>query len=135
MRIVVVGSGLAGFTVAEALAPQHDVTLVTAETHGYYPRPRLSHAVSNDADLVLKRFGFLAPLGVMAGVRVEAIDRERQEVLLEGQRALLYDVLILATAEQPRRSARLARAAQGGAQGALGDRRRRPDRLRAILRP
>ena len=30
MRILVVGSGLAGFTVAEALAAQYDVTLLTA---------------------------------------------------------------------------------------------------------
>ena len=36
MRIVVVGSGLAGVTVAEALAKsaRHAVTLVTTETHG-----------------------------------------------------------------------------------------------------
>lgn len=102
MRILVVGSGLAGFTVAEALAAQYDVTLLTAETHGYYPRPRLSHAVSSDVDLVLKRFGSLAPLGVMPGVRVEAIDRERQEVVLEDRRALSYDVLILATGSAAR---------------------------------
>jgi NADPH-dependent 2,4-dienoyl-CoA reductase/sulfur reductase-like enzyme len=38
----------------------------------------------------------------MAGVRVEAIDRERQEVLLEGLRALPYDVLIFATGSAAR---------------------------------
>ena len=36
MKTVIVGSGLAGITVAEALARsgRHQLTVVTAETHG-----------------------------------------------------------------------------------------------------
>jgi aspartate oxidase len=61
MRIVIVGSGLAGITVGEALARSHDVALVTTETLGYYSRPRLSHgialsdaAISKDRDEALR---------------------------------------------------------------------------------
>lgn len=45
MKVVIVGSGLAGVTVAEGLAKtgRHEISLVTADTHGYYSRPRLSH--------------------------------------------------------------------------------------------
>ena len=54
MRVVVIGSGLAGVTLAEGLAREHTVELLTAETHGYYSRPRLSHAFSADAKIVRK---------------------------------------------------------------------------------
>jgi len=47
MRVVIVGSGLAGVTLAGALPP-HQVTLVTSEAQGYYSRPRLSHGVALD---------------------------------------------------------------------------------------
>lgn len=102
MRIVVVGSGLAGVTVAEALAPHHEVELVTAETHGYYSRPRLSHAFSSDARIVLKNFDAMAPLHVMAGTRVLAVDRQNQRLELEDEKRLPYDTLVLATGSAAR---------------------------------
>jgi NAD(P)H-nitrite reductase large subunit len=67
MKIVIVGSGLAGVTLGEALAgqPGFTVTLVTNERHGYYSRPRLSHGMALTdaaaARIVLKRFDGLAP--------------------------------------------------------------------------
>ena len=104
MKIVVVGSGLAGVTLAEALAKggQHRVTLATAEAHGYYSRPRLSHAFSNDASIVLKAFAAMAPVRVFPGVQVEAIDREKQRVLCRSGEVLDYDVLVLATGSAAR---------------------------------
>jgi NAD(P)H-nitrite reductase large subunit len=103
MKIVVVGSGLAGVTVAEALAKSghHVVTLVTTETHGYYSRPRLSHgfALTDQAaaKIVLKRFEALAPgVQVVCGAEAVSIDREKRRVLLRDDRSLDYDVLILA---------------------------------------
>jgi NAD(P)H-nitrite reductase large subunit len=103
MRVVVVGSGLAGVTVAEAVArdANHDVYLVTAETHGYYSRPRLSHAFSSDANVVMKSFAAMAPVRVLAGTRVEEIDREKQQVVLEDG-MLDYEILILATGSAAR---------------------------------
>lgn len=94
MRIVVIGSGLAGVTFAEAAAARHEVTLLTSETHGYYSRPRLSHglALSDEAaaKIVLKPFGALKGVRVRAGERVETID------------GLKYDVLVLATGSAAR---------------------------------
>ena len=94
MRIVVIGSGLAGVTFAEAAAARHDVTLLTSEVHGYYSRPRLSHGFAlNDeaaAKIVLKPFDALKGVKVQADVRVEAIDD------------LKYDVLVLATGSAAR---------------------------------
>jgi NAD(P)H-nitrite reductase large subunit len=102
MRVVVVGSGLAGVTLAEGLAGHAEVTLVTAETHGYYARPRLSHAFSSEARLVLKSFDAMAPVRVMAGIRVLAIDRENQALELEERAPLPYDTLVLATGSAAR---------------------------------
>lgn len=109
MKIVVVGSGLAGVTVAEALAKnaQHRVALVTSETHGYYSRPRLSHglALSEEAaaKIVLKRFDALAPgVRVHGGIEAWLVDREEQRLVLKDGEALDYEVLILATGSAAR---------------------------------
>ena len=103
MRIVVVGSGLAGVTVAEALAKsaRHAVTLVTNETHGYYSRPRLSHGFALTdaaaAKIVLKRFDALAPgVRVLSGTEAFRIEREKRRLVLRDDRSIDYDALILA---------------------------------------
>ena len=109
MKIVVVGSGLAGVTVAEGLArsARHRVTLVTTETNGYYARPRLSHGFALDeaaaAKIVLKRFDALAPgVQVLAGTEAWLIDRENQRLAIAGDERLDYEVLILATGSAAR---------------------------------
>ena len=109
MRVVVVGSGLAGVTAAEALARNaaHQVSLVTAETLGYYSRPRLSHGVALSdeaaAKIVMKRFDALAPrLRVLADTQAFRIDRERQGLIPDAGNPLPYDVLILATGSESR---------------------------------
>ena len=109
MKALIVGSGLAGVTVAEALAKsgRHDLCLVTAEKQGYYSRPLLSHGISRDEDgaarIVMKRFDALAPgIRVLHGTRVEGIDREAKRVVLEDGTSLPYDVLVLATGSAAR---------------------------------
>lgn len=109
MKIVIVGSGLAGVTVAEVLAKnvRHEVTLLTTETQGYYARPRLSHgvALSDEAadKIVLKRFdGFPPGLRVLADTEAWLIDRERQRLVVKGGRDVDYDVLVLATGSAAR---------------------------------
>jgi NAD(P)H-nitrite reductase large subunit len=108
VKIVVVGSGLGGVTTAEGLAknPKHAVTLVTAETLGYYSRPRLSHGVALDdaaaAKIVLKPYPALAPVRVLAGAEAWLVEREKRRVVLKGGEELPYDVLILATGSAAR---------------------------------
>lgn len=104
MRVVVVGSGLAGVTLAGAL-PAHEVTLVTAEAQGYYSRPRLSHGVALDdaaaAKIVMKPYAALG-VKVLAETHAALIDRERQQLVLDGGAALDYDILVLATGSASR---------------------------------
>jgi NAD(P)H-nitrite reductase large subunit len=106
MRVVIVGSGLAGVTVAEGLAKsgRHDVALVTRETLGYYSRPRLSHGVAlsdeGAAKIVLKPFDAIAARTVIGEAWL--IDRERQQLVLRDHNPLDYDVLILATGSAAR---------------------------------
>ena len=109
MKIVVVGSGLAGVTVAEGLgrSGRHRVTLVTTETNGYYARPRLSHGFALDeaaaAKIVLKRFDALAPgVQVLAGTEAWLIDRGNQRLAIAGDERLDYEILILATGSAAR---------------------------------
>jgi NAD(P)H-nitrite reductase large subunit len=104
MRVVVVGSGLAGVTLAGAL-PGHEVTLVTAETLGYYSRPRLSHGMALDdaaaAKIVMKPYAALG-VKVLAGTQAVRVDRAHQQLLIAQGAALDYDVLVLATGSASR---------------------------------
>jgi NAD(P)H-nitrite reductase large subunit len=108
VKTLIVGSGLAGVTVAEALAKdaRREVTLVTAETSGYYSRPRLSHgiALADDAaaKIVLKRFDALSGVKVLADVQAWRIERAKRALYLDTGEALPYDALILATGSAAR---------------------------------
>jgi NAD(P)H-nitrite reductase large subunit len=108
MKIVVVGSGLAGVTVAEGLAKggRHEVSLVTSETLGYYSRPRLSHGVALGdeaaAKILMKRFDALAGVEVRAGAEAWLVDRQQQRLVQKEGPALDYEALILATGSAAR---------------------------------
>jgi NAD(P)H-nitrite reductase large subunit len=82
------------------------VLLVTAETHGYYSRPRLSHGLAlsdaASANIVLKPFDALRGIQVLAGAEAWTIDREKQALVLDSGEALDYEVLILATGSAAR---------------------------------
>lgn len=109
MKVVVVGSGLAGVSVAEGLAadPLCKVTLVTSERQGYYARPRLSHGLSLSdeatAGIVIKPFAaFAASINRVTGVRVEQIHRADRRLQLCAGKHLHYDTLVLATGSSAR---------------------------------
>lgn len=108
MKTVIVGSGLAGVTLAEALAKsaRHEVSLVTSETHGYYSRPRLSHgfALGDEAaaKILMKRFDAFAGTRVISGADAFLVDRNKRRLVLDDGRALHYDVLVLATGSAAR---------------------------------
>jgi NAD(P)H-nitrite reductase large subunit len=108
MDVLVVGSGIAGVSFAEEfrkLAPDHSVTLLTAETLGYYSRPLLSHGFTRDdieTRIILRRFDQLEQTGirVLSGREAVALDPagHRLDCRAEPDQtaSLAYDRLVLA---------------------------------------
>lgn len=88
MSIVIIGSGIAGISLAEELrklSPDQRVCVLTRETHGYYSRPLLSHGISREdieSKIVLRTFASLRESGIEVrdGVDVRTIDRIAQAV-------------------------------------------------------
>jgi NAD(P)H-nitrite reductase large subunit len=88
--IVIIGSGIAGISLAEELRkqdPAQRITVVTHETHGYYSRPLLSHGFSREdieQKIVLRSFNALREMGieVLEGVEVRSIDRNGHSIAL-----------------------------------------------------
>jgi NAD(P)H-nitrite reductase large subunit len=106
-HVVIIGSGMAGITLAEelhSLSPETPITLLTQESHGYYSRPMLSHGFSREdveTRIILRSFDDLQGSGVEihAGTEVLAINREEKVVSFnaQGQDGVLgYDCLVLA---------------------------------------
>lgn len=107
--VVIVGNGMAGATVAATLRTkgyEGPIVLIGDEPHVPYQRPPLSKAqLLQDGDPQLVRpEAFWADKGIelVAGVRVEAIDRAAHEVRLADGRALAYEHLVLATGARNR---------------------------------
>lgn len=107
MRIVVVGSGVAGVSFAEkmrALSTDADISLISAENAGYYARPLLSRGFTKadiEQTIILKSFDQLRAnrINVSSNTEVLSINRAEQVLLLReaGQeRTLGYEQLVLA---------------------------------------
>lgn len=107
MKIIIIGSGIAGITFAEKLrdlSTDIKITLLTKENHGYYSRPLLSKGFSNDdieEDIIIKPFNELLNknICVISGIEVTSINRDTQLVNIQGidqSETLEYDKLILA---------------------------------------
>lgn len=107
MKIVVVGSGIAGITFAEEvhkLQPEAEIVVLTHENRGYYSRPMLSHGFSRDDienKIMLKSFENLRESGIriIAPAQLLGIDRDSRSVTYRVDRdelTLNYDKLILA---------------------------------------
>jgi len=109
--LVVVGTGMAGAKVVEevlARAPtRFSIRMFGAEPHGTYNRILLSSVLGGFQDparLWLNPLDWYEAHGVFvhAGVRAEAIDRDRRLVVGAGGKvAEPYDVLVLATGSRP----------------------------------
>lgn len=112
MKVVIVGSGMAGVGLAEELrrqAPDVEVELVTRDTLGFYARPSLSHSFSQDDSvrrIVIKTFSALASAGtkVRAGAEAVTISRPTQRLEVKNSdghhEQLSYDHLVLATGSE-----------------------------------
>jgi len=107
MRIIIIGSGIAGITLAEKirqLSADVKFTLLTKESAGFYSRPMLSLGFSHDdieQSIIIKSFSELLNnnICIISGVEVTGIDRNRQRVSIKGVdeiETLEYDKLILA---------------------------------------
>lgn len=105
MSIVIIGSGIAGVTCAEALAKAgRAVALVTRETAGHYSRPLLSHGFSHDdveQRIVTRSFDALGQAGIQihAGcdaIRIDAATKRLHCAGGQGEFALDYETLVLA---------------------------------------
>lgn len=105
-RVVIVGAGHAGGTVA-ALLRQYGwtgpVTLVGAESSAPYQRPPLSKGLMlgkvTPEELHLKPRSFYGErqIELLTGRHAARVDRERRQVHLEGGSMLAYDHLVIAT--------------------------------------
>jgi NADPH-dependent 2,4-dienoyl-CoA reductase/sulfur reductase-like enzyme len=111
MRVVIVGGGLAGASVAEELRSRgHDgqIVLLGDERHLPYERPPLSKAVllgdaePGSASLHDEDWWRERDIDVRTGVEVTSLDRERRVVVADNEEHS-YDELVLATGSAPRR--------------------------------
>lgn len=103
-KIVIVGSGLGGYTVAKELRKldaASSIILITKDAGRNYSKPMLSNAVSagkSAGDLVLKSPEQMAEelnVHLRTGTMALEIDREHQQLLTDGG-VVDYDELVLA---------------------------------------
>ena len=111
--IVIIGAGLAGFTVARELRKlDKDVPLIilTADAGGFYSKPMLSNAFAQKKDaaqLVTQSAAQMATqLGatILAATHVTGVDTAHRTITTEGA-SIAYDKLVLAVGAQPIRLA------------------------------
>ena len=110
--VVIVGAGLAGFTLACSLAKQAyvgEVTLVGDEPWPPYDRPPLSKQFQLDGDESQIWLSPELPTNVklLRRRKTLAIDPQRRELRLDDGSTLPWDRLVLATGTRPRRVAHL----------------------------
>ncbi len=107
--VLIVGSGLAGWTLARELrkhSRELPITLITEGSGDFYAKPALSNALAQKKtpEALLNTPGPLMAeqlgLRLLAHTRVQAIDRAAQQVHTE-QGPLAYTQLVLATGAQP----------------------------------
>jgi 3-phenylpropionate/trans-cinnamate dioxygenase ferredoxin reductase component len=110
--VVIIGAGHSGVQAAKTLRQEGwrgAITLIGAEPEPPYQRPPLSKEILTGAK-VLSDCGLFDPsflarreIDLCAGARAVAIDRKKQEVVLEDGNSIPYERLLLATGAEPRR--------------------------------
>ncbi len=104
--LVIVGSGVAGHTLASELARREypgSITLVGDEGHAAYDRPPLSKEfqLGDESTLPLQPVS-RSGIHVLAGVKATALHADRRTLELSDGRQLPWDRLVLATGTRPR---------------------------------
>src|ERR1700752_4754343 len=122
-RLVVVGAGHAGFSVASAIREQDhavDVVLIGQEADLPYQRPPLSKEWLAEKTVPAVQLPFRPRsfydehrIELRLGTQATALDRSRQEVVLGTGERVPYDGLVLATGARPRRLRDVPRSVEG----------------------
>lgn len=108
--IVIIGSGLAGYTLLKELRkrdPETPVTLVTADDGAFYAKPNLSNALAAGksaaalASAAAEKMAAEQRATVLTRTRVRSIDTEAQCITTEGGEVLAYGKLVLALGADP----------------------------------
>lgn len=108
--IVVVGSGLAGYTLARELRKLNaevPLVIISSDAAGFYSKPMLSNALANNKTaetLVMKQADKMAAelsAQVMARTRVTAMDASAKQLTLDNGHRLVYRDVVLALGADP----------------------------------
>ena len=109
--IVIIGSGLGGYSLARELRrldPAVAITMVTADGGELYSKPMLSAAFAQGKDVqalaqkTARQMEGELGLTVVTRQRVTAIDRAAKRVVLGSGEAIAYGRLVLAMGADPR---------------------------------
>jgi rubredoxin-NAD+ reductase len=109
--VVILGSGLAGYTLARELrqrSAERPIVIVTADGGEVYTKPMLSNALGKahapEALVQKTAAAFAEDLGltVLTRTRVTSIDRGKRTVGTDDGQTLAYDRLVLALGADPR---------------------------------
>ncbi|HEY4073496.1 MAG TPA: FAD-dependent oxidoreductase [Herbaspirillum sp.] len=107
--IIIVGAGMAAYTIARELRKLDKaipLLIITADNGGFYSKPMLSNAFAQKklaAQLITQsavQMGEQLNANIMTGVRVENIDTAAKKVIT-GAGAFDYEKLVLAVGAQP----------------------------------
>lgn len=103
-RYVLVGSGIAALSAAEAIRgvdPSGRITLVSSESEPFYSRPGLAYLLTGELperSLAIRTPGELVALDIeRIAAEATMLRADRHELLLAGGGRLEYDTLLLAT--------------------------------------
>ncbi|MES2831108.1 MAG: FAD-dependent oxidoreductase [Pseudomonadota bacterium] len=111
--IVIIGAGMAGFSIARELRKldkEVPLVILTADSGGYYTKPMLSNAFAQNKQalqLMTQNATQMAAqlnAAIKAPAHVRRIDTSRKEIALDGE-TLVYNKLVLAVGAQPIRLA------------------------------
>lgn len=108
-KVVIVGSGAAGFFAAQQIRKndaEAEITILSAESVAPYYRINLTEAIRTGesvADLQIKKPEYYEDnkIDLRLSVQVASVDYEKQEVVLSDSSRVPYDKLLLATGSNP----------------------------------
>jgi ferredoxin-nitrate reductase len=103
-RLVIVGAGMAGMAVADAVLahdPDWHITVVGREADAPYNRVLLSQALAGDIDDARLALRLAEGVALRLGTAVRSVDTRGRCVELDDGARLDYDALVLATGSAP----------------------------------